>query len=77
MSTAAASAITPALCPLCRAENRIATAGGPTCPHQPKSGADWFPPGWGGPVAGGHHMAEAARLLWLERRATESPTPSR
>jgi hypothetical protein len=39
--------MTPVLCPQCRAENRIATVNGPTCPHQAKTGADWFPPWWG------------------------------
>lgn len=61
----------PDLCQRCRAENRIATVGGPTCPHQPKTGAAWFPPGWGG-ADYSRGMNEAERLLWLERNARES-----
>lgn len=53
--------MTPTLCPLCLAANRIATANGPTCEHQPASGADWFPDGWA-------TMGETARLAWLNAR---------
>jgi hypothetical protein len=36
----------PILCPQCLAEARIATVNGPTCPHQAKTGAAWFPEWW-------------------------------
>lgn len=56
--------IAPTLCPRCLAESRIATANGPTCPHQTFHGADWFPPSW-------LTMGEAGRLVWIERQNTK------
>jgi hypothetical protein len=49
----------PQLCEQCKRENRIATVNGPTCPHQPASGAAWFPAWWGEPGA------EARRIAFL------------
>lgn len=42
--------IAPQLCQDCLRENRIATVNGPTCIHQPDTGAVWFPVWWGGGV---------------------------
>lgn len=50
--------LSPALCPACLRENRVATVKGPTCPHQPNAGANWWPAGWA-------TMGEVERVKWL------------
>ena len=57
--------MTPRLCPACLRESRIATAAGPTCPHQPATGANWFPAWWSEPGT------EARRLEWLRLKSNQ------
>lgn len=58
--------ITPQLCADCLRENRIATINGPTCLHQPATGAAWFPAWWGEPGA------DARRVVWLNTRRNDN-----
>ncbi len=53
------------LCPQCRAEGVIATVNGPTCKHQEKTGAQWWPDGWA-------TMPEQDRLEWLLKTRTQA-----
>jgi hypothetical protein len=55
------------LCPLCLAQNVVATVNGPTCVHVEPNGAKWWPANWG-PENQNHGMTEAERVAWLERK---------
>lgn len=62
----------PDYCPLCLAENVVATIYGPTCKHQPKHGLAWWPENW-------QTMTEYERVEWLKKltpRLQASPPSS-
>jgi hypothetical protein len=48
-------------CPLCIAQNVVASRNGPTCQHHALTGADWFPSWW-------LTSTEAERIKFLERQ---------
>ena len=50
----------PDYCPLCLAQNVVATTGGPTCKHQAKHGLAWWPENW-------QAMSEYERVEWLKK----------
>jgi hypothetical protein len=59
------------LCKDCLREKRIATVHGPTCPHQEKSGPNWFPDWWHlGPF---NPEAEARRCAWIRDNLARTP----
>lgn len=57
------------LCPRCLSENRIATASGPTCPHQEPNGAAWFPSWYMSQAPG--ESTESRRLAWIQEQQSQ------
>ena len=55
----------PTLCPDCRKQGVIATMHGPTCTHQAKTGAAWFPDWWDKD----HTLGEVKRVEWIKQRS--------
>ena len=58
----------PRHCPLCLKENVVATMGGPTCRHQPKSGLAWFPEWWTGSFGDPVIATEQKRADYMQQQ---------